>query len=486
MRRILFYFFLLMLSLTSCKRSLTNAVTSNDYPDVYPDYKDVTIPCNIAPLNFTSRTPVDRIDVVIKGQRTTLHLQRSNYINIPLDKWKILLQENVGKSLQVTVSFYYLKSWTTYKSFLIHISKESIDNKLVYRMITPEVDDSIFGRIGVYQRDLTNFEQAPIIVNSIAPGSFIDSYAFCRNNPDYMNIIVDSQHSASIIVSKIFNNEKYFETKTPKTISTCKSPYWHPHGRYIAYSNYLSQQIYHSSRHKHVDTVDKAADIVVYDTKENKLLMTPLLMTDALEMNPAFSADGKKLYFCVAQKNSVAQYKNIKYSLCSIDFNEQNGTFGDKVDVLLSSDTMGRSISYPRPSLDGRFLMFSVSYYGISSDWNAQSDLYLMDLRTGNYAPIAAVNSKLSESYHNWSTNGQWFVFTTNRDDGLFSRLYIASIDKEGKVTKPFMLPQKNPNDNVYSLYSFTLPEFVNKAVKLNVKRSSVQLMKENHKSFDY
>lgn len=57
------------------------------------------------------------------------------------------------------------------------------------------------------------------------------------------------------------------------------------------------------------------------------------------------------------------------------------------------------------------------------------ADLWLMDLKTGECKELKALNSKWSESFHNWSDNSHWFVYTSKKEDGMYAQLYIASID---------------------------------------------------------
>ena len=79
------------------------------------------------------------------------------------------------------------------------------------------------------------------------------------------------------------------------------------------------------------------------------------------------------------------------------------------------------------------------------------------------------VNSQRSESLHAWSKNNHWFLFTSRRDDGLYTRLYFASIDATGRATKPFMLPQRNPKEYYRRLmYSYNTPDFTSKMVNID------------------
>ena len=132
---------------------------------------------------------------------------------------------------------------------------------------------------------------------------------------------------------------------------------------------------------------------------------------------------------------------------------------------------MGKSVSFPRPSYDGKSLMFTLSDYGNFSIWHKEADLWSLDLSTGKIRPLSEVNSEDTESFHNWSGNSRWFVFSSRREDGLYTRLYIASVDGNGQVGKPFLLPQKDPA-TYYSRsdYSYNAPDFVNKPIKIDPK----------------
>ena len=74
---------------------------------------------------------------------------------------------------------------------------------------------------------------------------------------------------------------------------------------------------------------------------------------------------------------------------------------------------------------------------------------------------IREVNSDDVESYHAWSSNGRWMLFTSRRDDGGYTRLYIAYFDKEGKAHKPFLLPQRDPHFYGDYYKSYNVPEFM-------------------------
>jgi hypothetical protein len=72
-----------------------------------------------------------------------------------------------------------------------------------------------------------------------------------------------------------------------------------------------------------------------------------------------------------------------------------------------------------------------------------------------------SINSNQSESYHSWSTNGRWMVFSSRRLDGTYTRPYICYFDTDGNTYTPFILPQKNPLHYDFSIKSYNIPEFI-------------------------
>jgi Tol biopolymer transport system component len=241
--------------------------------------------------------------------------------------------------------------------------------------------------------------------------------------------------------------------------------------------------MFHAIGEERIEVVDLASDIIVYDIENNTILTTPLLKTEDFETFPSFSPDGKTLYFsCSTKQELPSDYKEIRYNLCKIDFNPENGAFGTKKDTLVWADKDKKSVSFARPSYDGKYIMYTLSDYGNFSIWHKEADLWLLDLQTGENRLLTEVNSEDTESYHSWSSNSRWFVFSSRRIDGLYTRPYIASIDETGKVSKPFLLPQKNPDYYLQSLYSFNIPEFVNGQVKLDASKLRRQLLSQQRK----
>ena len=495
MRKIL-YTLLGLIGLTACTETVSDATQENILPQIYPDYTGVTIPVNIAPLcfNMADETAL-RIDAVVTDSHGgSLHAQGEESVDFDLDEWHGLLAQNRGDSLSVVVSAKYEDGWHTYKPFSIYVSPDSIDYGLCYRLIEPGYE--VWSKMGIYERDLSSFEERPLIENTQFEGC-VNCHSFNRADPKDMSLHIRGPHGATLL-RKDYGPVTAYNTRTDHTLGLCVYPYWHPSGRYIAYSTNTTNQLFHSAGKNRVEVFDTASDLQVYDVEKNELLLSPLLKQDSVyETYPVFSADGRSLYFCAARAlpEGSHQLDSIRYNLCRIDFNPETGTFGDQIETVVDAVSQQKSVSFPRPSYDGRFLCYTLSDYGQFSIWHHEADLWLLDLRSEKgevkreklaaARPMDGANSKDTESFHNWSTNSRWLVVSSRRDDGLFTRPYFCHVDKDGNVTKAFMLPQRNPRQFYRGRFmSFNVPDFITGPTHFDSRQATQAINNEYRKDF--
>ena len=470
----------------ACNENVSDARQENVLPQIYPDYTGVTIPVNIAPLcfNMTDET-VLRIDAVVTGSHGgSLHAQGGESVDFDLDEWHGLLAQNRGDSLSVVVSAKYEDGWHTYKPFSIYVSPDSIDYGLCYRLIEPGYE--VWSKMGIYERDLSSFEERPLIENTQFEGC-VNCHSFNRADPKDMSLHIRGPHGATLL-RQDYGPVTAYNTRTDQTLGLCVYPYWHPSGRYIAYSTNTTNQLFHSAGSNRVEVFDTASDLQVYDVEKNELLLSPLLKQDSVyETYPVFSADGRSLYFCAARAlpEGSHQLDSIRYSLCRIDFDPATGTFGDRIETVVDAVSQQKSVSFPRPSYDGRFLCYTLSDYGQFSIWHHEADLWLLDLTTGQSRLMDGANSEDTESFHNWSTNSRWLVVSSRRDDGLFTRPYFCHVDTDGKVTKAFMLPQRNPRQFYRGRFmSFNVPDFITAPTRFDSHQAAKAINDAYRKNF--
>lgn len=469
MHRIWLCLSVLLCSLASCTESVQNARQEAALPHIFPDYIGVTVPTDIAPLNFCmDDEAAQRVDAVITdGKGHQLHGQGTETTGFDLDAWHRLLAQNAGDSLTVSVSAKFADGWHTYQPFSLYISPDDIDYGVAYRKLEPGYE--VYSKMGIYERNLSNFEETPLLENTQFQGC-VNCHSFNRGNPTDMSLHIRGGNGATLL--RLNGHMEAYNTATSQTLGTCVYPYWHPEGRYIAYSTNTTRQVFHIRDRNRIEVFDSASDLLVYDTQTNELITTPILAKDSvMETFPAFSADGRTLYFCQATnlpEGSIA-LQDLHYNLCKIAFNPSDGTFGTKIDTVLNAEALSRTATMPRPSYDGRYLMFTMADYGQFPIWHHEADLYMVPTES-LAAPIDSVeqykmkrvNTDETESFHNWSSNSRWVVFSSRRLDGLFTRLYFTHIDADGVETKPFLLPQENPRRYYDELFmSYNVPDFI-------------------------
>ncbi len=419
---------------------------------IYPDYMDVTVPAGIAPLNFCYTAPgLKDVETVFSAGGKEVKVKGTK-VRIKEKDWKMLLAEAAGGDITV-------KSSAVDSSWAIHVSEDGIDYGLNYRLIAPGYE--VHSKMGIYERELGSFSQRPLLENTQFDGC-VNCHAYNRGDPVDMTLHIRGSHGATLIrkdgVMQAFN------TKTDSTLGFCVYPYWHPERRYVAFSTNTTRQGFHVGQEKLIEVFDLDSDLQVYDVTGNQVITKPTVKKDSLwETFPAFSPDGKTLYFCAAQAKPIpAEVTEIRYNLYKTSFDASSGTLGDDVETVIDASSFGKSVSFPKPSFDGKYLMYTLSDYGNFSIWHHESDLWLLDLETGQSRSLDELNSPDTDSYHNWSSNSRWVVFSSRRDDGLYTRPYISHVNADGTFTKPFMLPQKDPAAFYSNLmYSFNVPEFV-------------------------
>ena len=486
-----------LVGLVGCaSETVSDAKQEAQQPQIYPDYLGVTIPVNIAPLNFNMADETAlRIDAVITDRHgNSLHSQGEESVDFDIDDWQALLAQNPGDSLSVTVSAKYDDGWHTYQPFPVYVSPDSIDYGICYRLIEPGYE--VWSKMGIYERDLSSFEEHALIENTQFEGC-VNCHSFNRGNPADMSLHIRGPHGATLLRHNDGPIAAY-NTKTDQTLGFCVYPYWHPSGRYIAYSTNATSQLFHSSDPNRIEVFDTASDLQIYDVEKNELILSPLLNQDSIyETFPVFSADGRSLYFCAAKALPEGSHAldSIHYNLCRIDFDPATGNFGNRIDTIVDATTQHKSVSFPRPSYDGRFLCYTLSDYGQFSIWHHEADLYLLDLSSRSEEggvrsedtprPMTGANSDDTESFHNWSTNSRWLVVSSRRDDGLFTRPYFCHIDAKGVVSKAFMLPQRNPRRFYRErFFSFNVPDFIIAPTQFDGRHASQLINAESRKDF--
>ena len=465
---------LIFLILLSCTPTPENVQKSHDLPPIYPDYCDVTIPENIAPLNFLLRADCEAVEVKAGELRVNA---RGNEVVFDIDDWKGMLSQNAGKEIEVTVSALINDQWIEYQPFRWQVVKDKIDPYLTYRLIEPDYE--IWNQIQIQQRCIENFETNALGHYEQLENRCMNCHTFANQDPQLSMMYVRGPGGGAILNQ----HGQLSKLDIPGSVYFGFSP----SGRYITYSTQKIIPAFHSKPSKRLEVFDAGSNVYVADMQEHRIISSPLLC-DSLKFEtfPTFSPDGKYIYYCVADSVALPRdIKNLQYRLVRIPFDESSGAIGIHVDTLVSSHlspltSHHSSVCHPRISPDGRYLLYTVADYGTFPIWHPEADLQLMDLQTGAIDTLAIVNSEKSDTYHSWSSNSHWFVFASKRDDGLYGKPYFCYIDKDGKAHKPFCLPQAHPTFYDNNLKSFNAPELGKGKVPFDVNDVAKAMKQES------
>lgn len=476
---------LLLGTLNSCSSSPSvpsNYQQENRLPHIFPEYSDVTIPSNIAPLNFAVQEGAESIVARFTASNGVFTFGEDQKVIIDESDWKSMVEASKGKDIKVEVFAQIKGQWKAYKPFNIHVAQDAIDEYVSYRLIQPSY--VAYEKLIIAQRNLTNYDEDIIYDNmSVSQendGQCINCHSYQNYRTNRMQFHMRQGHGGTMIIDN--GKISKVDLKTDSTLSAGVYPAWHPTLNLIAYSVNKTGQSFHTKDVAKIEVQDTQSALILYDVDNNTVTT---IENDSTEMEsfPTWSPDGKTLYFVSAnfeyKNDSIAQetemiqrYSECKYNIYKMSFDEKSHRFGPR-ELIYDAAAEGFSCTLPRVSPDGKKLYFARGEFGCFHIWHPDADIYALDTKTYEVNKVENINSERAESYPCVSSNGRWLMCASRRDDGNYSRIYISYIDKSGKVHKPFELPQKDPNFYTYFLRSYNRPEFMIEAVKVTPQELS-------------
>ncbi len=426
---------------------------------IFPDYSGVAIPPNIAPLNFRIQEQGAAYEVQIRSvSGPPIRIRgRKPEVAIPARAWRELLRANPGQPLWTDVSVQDSGgAWKPRGSITNAIAREEIDGYLVYRRLKPLYNT--YYQIGIYQRNLASFEERPVLKNQSFDRGCLNCHTFLDRRADHfaLNIRADTNGNPMLLVR---SNEVIRVNNTAGYLA------WHPSGRLLTFSANKLILFFHTAGETR-EVFDRESNLGIYRVDSNVVVTPPAIaLPDRNENWPAWDPDGRFLYYCSAAPMPVDHYRKVRYDLMRISYDIEGDRWGQP-EALLASEASGASAALPRISPDGRWALFCLFPYGNFPIYQPGSDLYVMDLQTLRHRRLE-INSDQADTWHCWSGNSRWIVFSSKRRDGLFARPYFSYVDQQGKFHKPFLLPQQDPSYYDACLDTFNVPELVREAIRV-------------------
>lgn len=145
----------------------------------------------------------------------------------------------------------------------------------------------------------------------------------------------------------------------------------------------------------------------------------------------------------------VTRQKDFKFDLYRLQFN--NGKGGQAIPVEGASNN-GKSNFFARYSPDGKWIVFcqSEDFMLLQPD----SKLFIMS-SDGGKPRLMNCNTNNMNSWHSWSPNSRWLVFST-KSKGPYTQLFLTHIDENGNDSPPVFL-----ENMAYDNKAVNIPEFM-------------------------
>jgi tetratricopeptide (TPR) repeat protein len=179
--------------------------------------------------------------------------------------------------------------------------------------------------------------------------------------------------------------------------------------------------------------------------------------------NAVWTPDGKYLVFARAEARDayppgrkLAESANdpnetqLQYDLYRIPF---NGGQGGVPEPVAGASHNGMSNTFPKVSPDGQWIVFVECRNG--QLMRPDSQLYIVPLAGGQARRLRS-NLPLMNSWHSFSPNGRWLVFSS-KSRSPYTQMYLTHLDEQGNASPAILIDNATAANRAVNI-----PEFVN------------------------
>ena len=321
---------LMAVFLSGCKKAdYENIVSVGREPVIEPDYSGVTIPKNIAPMNFSILEDGNSFAInVVSSSGSGFTVESSDgIVQFPLKLWKKLLSESHGGSIKIEViSKDKDNKHQKYDPIYMNVADEPMDPNLCYRLLYPGYESWV--EMKIVQRSTEDFRESSLFENQLLNDNCVNCHSFNQNRPDRFLLHVRGSLGGTYFV----DGEKITRTalRTENMPANAVYPSWHPSGKYVAFSSNKTVQSFHMHTDKNIEVSDMYSSMFLYDVEKNGMSGFPKEDTiKYMETYPCWSPQGNYLYYCrTIQVREGYDFKGVKYDLIRRSFDPASSLFG--------------------------------------------------------------------------------------------------------------------------------------------------------------
>ena len=181
--------------------------------------------------------------------------------------------------------------------------------------------------------------------------------------------------------------------------------------------------------------------------------------------DPAWTPDSQQLVFARAEARDAynkdgrqpkhagdSDEVQIQYDLYRIPFHDGKGGTAEPIE---GASHNGMSNTFPKVSPDGKWVVFVKCRNG--QLMRPDSTLWIVPIAGGSARKMRCNTSRMN-SWHSFSPNGRWMVFSS-KVNTPYTQMFLTHLDESGNDSPPILIPNSTAANRAVNL-----PEFANVA----------------------
>jgi hypothetical protein len=335
----------------------------------------------------------------------------------------------------------------------ILIAPAAIQEKIAYRLVQPLFNPVLPNSIKIFSFNQRN----PFTLIEFSGGSCAGCHAY-SNNTAFFNIkkLADRRLFIALQQGRRF---QFYQKKIGEFTFFGNSP----DGKYMLIAmNSFGFFVNKNTITEPFDYPYQRGDIYWFDLQKQTLNPLPgACDPNYVEDMPSFSPDGKYVVFSRYQpevKHTNPPTAVIRaIDLFKVPFNHGQGG----IPAPMKNASFNHQYQYfARYAPNGKWLSFcrGDGFKGIFA--RASSDIYLLSADEDHLIKLNLNRNGIMDSWHYWSNDSHWLIFSSNREANRLTAIYLVYIDEQGNDYPPVRLVSY-PNMKVNT------PQFISEDFKL-------------------